>query len=561
MYVCGMDDNKTCNGICGKTFPNSSQHFYFRKSSRNGKIYSSTYCKDCERTKSRNDKKKRWDDPVKGKKMRKDAKIHTSKPEIKAKISLSLKKKYSEDKEYRENLKMKGEEKRKDPEERKKIRIRAQKYYQNNKKEIIAKAKEKQRIDPKLRIRGFMRGRISEAIARHKNDGVSKNGTPSLQYLDYTWDTLYRHIEGKFLDWMTFSNYGPYNPEIRTWHIDHIIPQVFFPYHDMDSELFKMCWSLENLRPLEAEKNLKDGNREHLLGKSRNIYEIFREVAEAKLSKPWDGELSEVISALSSIPAVKESCSMSQIGLSYLDSIFTQRFSSNTIRMPSLVEAVSDYHRIFRALLYITEKGRKYTPESIQSNLKYQIMLPGHFFPSAAASVIAKYLPQGGSFFDPFLGWGGRTLAALCSPASRIVGSDLQPGIAGNCEVMASAISGEVSTEFHTVDALEFLKGSDEKFDLIFTSPPYYDTENYGVKSDSMSEDWIDLFVFPFTSELKRHLKPGGKVCLHLKDISGAAALTAYHSGMKASGFSKVAKHRYSKSWSQAIYVYEVLHS
>ncbi len=48
------------------------------------------------------------------------------------------------------------------------------------------------------------------------------------------------------------------------------------------------------------------------------------------------------------------------------------------------------------------------------------------------------------------------------------------------------ADSSKSSSEFHHVDALQFLRGTDERFGLIFSSPPYMDTEDYGVESDAV---------------------------------------------------------------------------
>jgi len=68
---------------------------------------------------------------------------------------------------------------------------------------------------------------------------------------------------------MTWKNYGSYCVNLWddndcstwTWNIDHIIPQSKLPYISMDDDNFKICWALENLRPLSAKQNLIDGNK------------------------------------------------------------------------------------------------------------------------------------------------------------------------------------------------------------------------------------------------------------------------------------------------------------
>ena len=61
------------------------------------------------------------------------------------------------------------------------------------------------------------------------------------------------HLEKQFDSHMNWGNHGIY------WHIDHIIPQSVLPYISMDDENFKICWALDNLRPLEAKQNMSDG--------------------------------------------------------------------------------------------------------------------------------------------------------------------------------------------------------------------------------------------------------------------------------------------------------------
>jgi len=68
--------------------------------------------------------------------------------------------------------------------------------------------------------------------------------------LGYSADDLMAHLEKQFEDGMSWDNYGE-------WEVDHIIPRRFFKYNDHRDVEFKMCWRLENLRPLWKRENLK----------------------------------------------------------------------------------------------------------------------------------------------------------------------------------------------------------------------------------------------------------------------------------------------------------------
>jgi hypothetical protein len=97
--------------------------------------------------------------------------------------------------------------------------------------------------------------------------GSSKNGQSILQCLPYTIAELRNHLENQFELWMTWENWGNYDPTTWddsdpttwTWQLDHIIPHSIFAYASMEDQAFKDCWALSNLRPLSAKQNIKDG--------------------------------------------------------------------------------------------------------------------------------------------------------------------------------------------------------------------------------------------------------------------------------------------------------------
>ncbi len=152
------------------------------------------------------------------------------------------------------------------------------KYFLENKDMISGKDKIR-RENNKEKIKIIKREEIKK---RRKNDicfklkeNIShtirqalkgKKGRRSvLKYLPYTMKKLREHIEGLFECWMTWENWGVYNPETYdenpTWQLDHIVPQSHFNIKDMGDEEFLKCCSLSNLRPLSAKQNILDGNR------------------------------------------------------------------------------------------------------------------------------------------------------------------------------------------------------------------------------------------------------------------------------------------------------------
>ena len=116
------------------------------------------------------------------------------------------------------------------------------------------------------RLRVLISDTIRRALLR---EGSSKEGQSIFNHLPYTLEELIAHLETLFEPWMTWDNWGQYKPSTWnnndqstwTWQIDHIIPQVAFPYSSMTDANFQKCWALDNLRPLSAKQNVQDGDR------------------------------------------------------------------------------------------------------------------------------------------------------------------------------------------------------------------------------------------------------------------------------------------------------------
>lgn len=91
--------------------------------------------------------------------------------------------------------------------------------------------------------------RISRNIAQgiSKSLHTGKEGYWEL-VVGYTLAKLKKHLEKRFKPGMTWANYGQ-------WHIDHIRPVASFDFSSTDSEAFRQCWAMKNLRPLWAWEN------------------------------------------------------------------------------------------------------------------------------------------------------------------------------------------------------------------------------------------------------------------------------------------------------------------
>lgn len=123
--------------------------------------------------------------------------------------------------------------------------------------------KNKRKTDVTYKLR---RNVMHAIVASIRNCGYCNGKLERLQkaifdHLPYTSTELKQHLESQFEPWMSWENHGKYDPNRKTWQIDHIIPQSKLPFDSFRHENFNKLWALENLRPLETIANIKKSNK------------------------------------------------------------------------------------------------------------------------------------------------------------------------------------------------------------------------------------------------------------------------------------------------------------
>lgn len=162
---------------------------------------------------------------------------------------------YKNSLEIRQHIKTYHEEYNKRPGVKERQREVRQRYYSNpeNRKKYLENTKRRFIDNPQTKLVHNIRTLLGNFI---RNKKLRKNDH-TFKLLGYSPEDLIKHLESQFQPGMTWDNYGFYG-----WHIDHIVPANTFNMTSTDSEDFKKCWALSNLRPLWAKDNWsrpKDG--------------------------------------------------------------------------------------------------------------------------------------------------------------------------------------------------------------------------------------------------------------------------------------------------------------
>jgi len=95
--------------------------------------------------------------------------------------------------------------------------------------------------DPKNKIKNSLRARINQLLnKKYKNPRT-------LELVGCDYEFLIKYIENKFIEGMSWDNYGYYG-----WHIDHIIPVSSVK---TEEDIYKL-YHYTNLQPLWGKDNL-----------------------------------------------------------------------------------------------------------------------------------------------------------------------------------------------------------------------------------------------------------------------------------------------------------------
>jgi hypothetical protein len=137
------------------------------------------------------------------------------------------------------------------------------------------------------------------------------------------------------------------------------------------------------------------------------------------------------------------------------------------------------------------------------------------FKPLIAMGVYCRYKPK--SVLDMTMGWGGRLVGACILNILKYTGIDLNHSLKKPYENMISFLKPMTNTKIKLIfkDALK-VDYSKIDYDLVLTSPPYYNIEIYNNQKFMTKETWDEEFYKPLFIKTWNYLKRDGHYCLNV---------------------------------------------
>ncbi len=180
---------------------------------------------------------------------------------------------------------------------------------------------------------------------------------------------------------------------------------------------------------------------------------------------------------------------------------------------------------LFKALFSL--KVEEINPTILRNLISLRKYIAAQFRPSAAKYIYDYF--QAETVLDFSMGWGDRILGAHASKyVKKYVGIDpntnLLVGYANQVKYYNSiGTPMEFSLYPHCAEDEKIYLT--DKFDLVFTSPPYFDKEKYD-QSENQSykkykgfDSWMQDFLFKTIELRTENLKSGGHLVINISDI------------------------------------------
>jgi DNA modification methylase len=163
------------------------------------------------------------------------------------------------------------------------------------------------------------------------------------------------------------------------------------------------------------------------------------------------------------------------------------------------------------AMRWNSKTEAELTKANIRAALDFNFGSVANFRPAVAKYVYKRF--KANSVLDPSSGWGNRMLTAMSMDIDYI-GVDSNTKLRPGYKKMFSTFKSKSNVDIITAKSqdVDYYKYS---YDLIFTSPPYFDIERYDGMGYVDKETFLDDYFIPTFSNAYQSLNPGGHIAIN----------------------------------------------
>lgn len=180
-----------------------------------------------------------------------------------------------------------------------------------------------------------------------------------------------------------------------------------------------------------------------------------------------------------------------------------------------LIEKKGEYRKKPYIRRYLNQYGD--TPQSWMRIASLYFGAVSIFKPIIAMNIYCRYKPK--SVLDFTMGWGGRLVGACALNIEKYTGIDMNASLRKPYAEMVDNLEDETTTDITLLfqDALT-VDYSKIEYDMVLTSPPYYNIETYKGQTSISKDKWDAEFYEPIFTTTYKHLKKGGYYCLNVPE-------------------------------------------
>ena len=170
-----------------------------------------------------------------------------------------------------------------------------------------------------------------------------------------------------------------------------------------------------------------------------------------------------------------------------------------------------------------TLKVREINNSVFRTALALRKFISSQFRPTAAKAIYQRYGAK--NVLDFSSGWGDRLCAFhACKDTESYMGIDPNVNLVQGYQKQNSFYNTGKKVQLISAPAEEVAL-PDDNFDLVFTSPPYFNIERYTQEQNQSwkrykkLEAWLEGFMFPVLTNSWKSLKRGGVLAINISDV------------------------------------------